>query len=122
MDVTFSINGTDLSAKLTKYSAIYENDYAQVVKTLDGHEHGIGGGFRPVINFMLWPDTDTTAADLYDLLKDRVVSVTFLIYGEVLTRDMRVTSNLENVFGIKSIDGNRYYKGGEIQLRGVLYG
>lgn len=121
MDVTLTINGRDYSAWLSTYTPSLEVTYSKVITTLDNKEHRSPGVYRPTITFSLLPLSDFTASQLYDDLS-AVPDVTFTNPYDstgVTTRQMCVTSNLQAAFGLRSIDGNRYYKSGEITLRAV---
>lgn len=66
------------------------------------------------------PMTEKEATALYDALNTFSVTVIYTDpsrNGVTSTKTMRVTSNIEQTFALKSVDGLRRYKGGEIQLR-----
>lgn len=88
---------------------------------MDGTEHARGYRDRDVITFSLWPFSDETAAADYDALSSAPLSVTYTNphTGATRTTAMRLTSDLSAAFGLRSVDGNRYYKGGKIVLRAV---
>lgn len=119
MDITLKINGTSLSDRVLTYSVTREVTYRSVLMTLDGMEHPYPGAVRPVVSFSLMPGTDDESTEIYGLLKNLIVDVTYTEDGSDVTRKMRVTSNLESVFLLKSTDGKRRYKSGTIQLRGI---
>ena len=118
IDVTFRIGTLDLSGLLSTYDVQYEVEYHQFMTALDGTEHGVPS-YRPVINFSLIPITDSQAAQLYAAIRGLNANVTYtdMFRNEVRTADMRITSNLQATFGLRSVNGNRYYKGGVITLR-----
>lgn len=120
MDVTLTVNGLNLHDQLSTYRVTKEVSYKQVLTALDGTEHAFGGHTRPVVSFSLLPMTDEESTALFRALSNLVFPVTFTdqYSGADLTYQMRVTSNLESVFALRSVDGKRRYKGGEIQLRG----
>lgn len=119
MEVTLKINGLDLSSRLSTYTVAQEISYRKVIKTLDDVEHAYPGEKRPIIRFSLFPGTGEQDAELYDALESLIVTVVFTQMGVEITRKMRLTSNLESVFLLKSVDGKRRYRGGEITLRGM---
>lgn len=119
MDISLIVNGLDLSKKLSTYSVSQEVSYRKVITTLDDVEHPYPGLIRPIVNFSLLPLTDGESADLYHALSPLLFTVKFWnphINAE-MTRQMRLVSNMETVFLLKSVDGKRRYRGGEIQLR-----
>ena len=121
MDITLKINGKDYSQKLSTYTVSKEASFQKTIVTLDNTERSFGGSARTVITFSLFPLTDAQAADLYDGLSKMIFSVEFTdpYLPGISVSQMRLASNIESVFALKSIDGNRYYKGGQIQLRAV---
>ncbi len=118
IDITLQIGELDLSSLLSTYEVQHEVEYQHLMTSLDGTEHG-APRYRPVINFSLMPITDAQAAELYTAIRGMYANVTYTdtFLGNDVTADMRITSNLQAVFGIRSINGNRYYKGGTITLR-----
>lgn len=122
MDVTLTINGQDFSPVLSTYATTYEIDYGKTVKALDGTEYTGNALIRPVIAFSLFPMTDAQAKTYYDALTlptPALCSYTDKATNMDRTIRMRISSNLEYAFGLRSVDGNRYYKGGTITMRGV---
>lgn len=119
MDITLTIDGLDLSERVSTYSVTREVTYNKVVTTLDNVEHPYPGVIRPVVNFSLLPGTDNQDAELYDVLENLMYSVTYTEKGADVTRKMRLVSDLESAFLLKSVDGKRRYKNGTIQLRGL---
>lgn len=121
MDVTLKINDLDISGLLSTYQVTNEITYRRVITTLDDTEHPYPGNIRPIIQFSLFPLTEKQISDIFSALSPLVVDVTYTspYVGIEQSAYMRVESNIDAVFGIKSIDGNRYYKGGTIQLRSL---
>lgn len=121
MNVTLIIAGRDFSSRLSTYTVTKETAFQTLVTTMGGVEHPAGVMSRDIITFSLWPMSGTTAAADYAVLRPRLVSVTFSNphTGETSTKQMRVDTDLEAVFGLLSVDGNNYYKGGEITLRAL---
>lgn len=121
MDITLTINGYDCSPKLGTYKVTPKITYSKVITTLDNVEHFTTGYLRDIIEFTMWPLSDEEVAAFYAALEPLRVSVTYTDpkTGQDKTRDMRVTSGLDYTFGMRSINGKRYYKGGKIQLRQV---
>lgn len=119
MDVTLKIGNLDLHEKLSTYSVQWEVTYQKVITTLDNVEHPFAAPKRAIVTFSLLPMDDTLAGTVYDALAEQTQTVTFTdpYNGADLVRTMRLTSSLDAAFGLKSVNGKRYYKGGEIQLR-----
>lgn len=119
MDITLTIDGIALSSRLSTYSVTQEVTYRKIITTLDETEHPYPGKIRPIINFSLIPGTDEEDTTLYEVLENLIFNVTYTEKGEDVTRQMRLVSNLESVFLLKSVDGKRRYRQGTIQLRGL---
>lgn len=123
MDITLVIdNDLDLSSRLSTFSCRDEISYRKVITTLDDVEHPYPARTRKVISFALFPLTDAENAALWTKLKKLVFSAKFTDpdSGEDITKQMRVVSNVQSAFALRSIDGNRYYKGGTIELRATV--
>lgn len=120
MDITLKIGALDLSPKLSTYKVTWERSYQKVITTLDNVEHPFPCPDRALVDFSLLPLDDDMASSVYSALGS-TLSVTFTDpYTKTdLVRTMRITTNLEATFGLKSINGKRYYKGGEMQLRAL---
>lgn len=121
MDVTFKLNNTDWASKLSTYSTSREVSYRYTITTLDGMEHAYPAAPRPIITFSLYPLTSAEIVALYDILSQLIISVTYTdpASSTDVTRNMRLTSNIDSIFALKSVDGKIRYKGGEITLRAV---
>ena len=119
MDLTLIVNGLNLSSKLSTYSVTEEVTYRKVITTLDDVEHPYPGTKRTTITFSLLPMTDEESTALYNKLGALVFDATYTNQYKSVdeTNRVRLISNLESSFALKSIDGKRRYKGGEIQLR-----
>ena len=119
MDVTLIVNGLDLSSKLSTYSVTEEVTYRKVITTLDDVEHPYPGAKRTTITFSLFPMTDEESTELYNKLGALVFDATYTNQYKSVdeTNRVRLITNLESSFALKSIDGKRRYKGGEIQLK-----
>ena len=124
MDVTLEINGRDFSSRLSTYRVEQEVTYSDVLTTLDGTEHYGKPYKRDLVYFSLFPFDDDTANQDYLVLAASSLSVNYTNpqaeNAEKLYRDMKLYSNLSNVFGLRSVNGKRYYKGGEIALRATM--
>lgn len=120
IDVTLTCNDRDFSSRLSTYKLTKIVETVKSVVTLDGVEH-IVQRTRDQIVFSLIPFSDSTAAGDYNALRSLQFSVTYTDpnVGVLKTRTMRVASNLDAVFRLRSVDGNRYYKGGNITLRAL---
>lgn len=119
MDVTFKIGALDLASKLSTYKVTWEVSYQKVITTLDNVEHPFSAPKRAIVDFSLLPIDDDSASSVYDALAEETQTVIFTdpYSATDITRSMRVTSNLEAEFGLRSVNRKRYYKGGEMQLR-----
>lgn len=121
MEVTLTVNGIDLHKKLSTYAVTEEITYRNVITTLDDVEHPYPGVRKAVISFSLFPLTDDESEELYSALYPLVFNATFTNQhtGQEEQKRVRLTSNVESTFALKSVDGKRRYKGGAIQLREV---
>ena len=124
MDITLVLNNRDFSSRVTKYSVTKELIAQKVVTTLDYVEHVPIKRFRNVIRFTLMPMSDETVADDYTALSAGTFTA---LYSDphsdsLRTQTVHLVTDLDAVFGIKSVDGNRYYKGQEIVLRATQPG
>ena len=124
MDVTLEINGRDFSPRLSTYRVEQEITYPDMITTMDGTEHYGKPYRRDVIYFSLFPFDDDTANHDYMVLVDTSLTVNYTnpqaTDSEKLYKPMKLYSNLSSVFGLRSVNGKRYYKGGEIALRSTL--
>ena len=118
MDVTLEINGRDF------YRVEQEITYPDMITTMDGTEHYGKPHKRDVIYFSLFPFDDDTANQDYLVLADSSLLVNYTNpqagNAEKLYKDMKLYSNLSSAFGLRSVNGKRYYKGGEIALRSTM--
>ncbi len=127
LDVTLTFNAYNFTPLLSTYAVTYGTDFRKVVTALGGTEYFGNATRRPIITFRLRPLTDAETKAVYDALKVMVASCSYTdpaINGSSdasvnRTALFRLTSSLEAAFGLRSVDTNRYYKGGEIVLRGV---
>ena len=124
MDVTLKINGRDFSTRLSTYRVEQEVTYPDMLTTMDGTEHYGKPYKRDVIYFSLFPFDDDTANQDYLVLSDSSLSVNYTNpqadNAEKLYKQMKLYSSLSAVFGLRSANGKRYYKGGEIALRATM--
>lgn len=118
IDITLVCNGVDFSNWLSTYEVRKAIEVVSSITTLDGVEH-VADRTRDLVIFSLVPFNETIATSAYNALMTLQFLVTYTDpnIGTTAAKTMRVTTDLEAVFGIKSIDGNRYYKGGKITLR-----
>lgn len=120
MDITFKLNGVDWSGRLSNYHVTKEIKYSRVVTTLDNVEHSASPATRYVIDFAFIPLTDDEGEALFDALDEWQIMVEFTSHYEGdLVKTMRLTSDLSSAYGMRSINGKRYYKGDALQLRQV---
>ena len=124
MDVMLEINGRDFSSRLSTYRVEQEVTYPDMLTTMDGTEHYGKPYKRDVIYFAILPFDDDTANQDYMVLADTSLTVNYTNPqakdSEKLYKPMKLYSNLSAVFGLRSVNGKRYYKGGEIALRSTL--
>ena len=118
IDVVFQFRGYDFSPLLSAYSVIHEVEVYNTVTTLNGTEH-VAIRIRPTIQFRLRPLSDEETAAVYGALSGAIGEVYYTDpnVDEERYGQMYLTSSLESAFGLRSIDGNRYYKGNTITLR-----
>lgn len=119
IDITFKIGGTNYSALLSTYDVTYVAEYGESFTALDGTEYG-APRFRPIITFSLIPLTEAQSAALYGKLsaaQSVTIQYTDPHQNAVRTASFRVASDLNRVFALKSVDGNRRYTGAQITLR-----
>lgn len=120
MEITFVVNGVDMSGILSTYGISYEMSYRKIIETLDGVLHPYPSKTRPVITFTVIPRTDAENATLFAALSSLIFPVTYTnTMGTDETRNFMLDSNIENLFQLKSVDGNRRYRGSEIVLRAI---
>ena len=124
MDVTLEINGRDFSSRLSTYRVEQEVTYPDMIVTMDGTEHYGKQYKRDVVYFSLFPFDDDTANQDYAVLSDSSLSVNYTNpqsdNAEKLYKEMKLYSSLSAAFGLRSTNGKRYYKGGEIALRATM--
>lgn len=118
IDVTFTFNGFNFAPYLSTYEVKYSLEEADSMVAMDGTEY-VAIRKRPVIEFSLIPLTDAQSAAIYSALSVQTAPVTYTDpnMGRDATAVMRLASDINRVFGLRSVDGNRYYKGGTITLR-----
>ena len=118
IDIVFRINNVDYSHLLSKFNVTIETEYPHTMTAIDGTEYGYAMN-RPTVTFSLIPLTDAQTAEFYANIASMnvICEYTDPYRNRTVSSTMRVMTSLESVFGLKSIDGNRYYKGTEITLR-----
>lgn len=118
IDVTLVIDGVDCSPYLSKYTVSHSIEQREIVTTMDGTEY-TATQIRPVISFSLDPLSDEQSESLYRTLLKGNLEVTYTdpYLGDNQIAIMRVTSEINSVFVIRSTDGKRYYRGDTITLR-----
>lgn len=121
--LTLIINGIDISSRISTYALTRNVSYSRTVTTLDNIEHSSAAIIKPVLSFSLLPMTDAEVSTIYNALVsgNGFVETQYTEPNEnaIIQRTMRLNSDLENIFLLDSINGNRYYSGGTIQLRGL---
>ena len=120
IDVVFKLNSMDYHSKLSTYHVNYETTFQNLFTTMDGTEHGQLWK-RPIVTFTLMPLTDSQVAQLFTELSKPTITVQYTNphANGTSTGVFRIASNLDAVFGLRSVDGNRYYKVSEIILRSL---
>lgn len=118
IDVTFTVNGHDWHELLSTYQVVNLVEVAASVTTLDGTEY-VKQRIRPTIVYSFIPLTEQQASEIYADLSENNIAVSYTNpYANATTFTvMRNTSDLDMAFGLKSVTGDRYYKGGELTLR-----
>ncbi len=118
IDVRFTLDGVDYSSDLSKYAVLHEIEQRTIMTTIDGTEYTTTQ-IRPTIVFSLDPLSDEQSESLYSILSRNNIEVTYTdpYIGDEQFAVMRVTSELNSSFIIRSTNGNRYYKGNSITLR-----
>lgn len=120
MGITLTINNVDFSDRVLTYTVRKEITYGKTYTSVSGKEFVRRKRIRPIVSFTLMPHDDAQALADYNVLKANVLTATFTdpdVSGTVLTKEVRLMTNLEHVFLLDSINGKRYYRGGTIQLR-----
>ena len=118
MTITALINNVDFAPALSTWAVSKEIFFDKVVQSLNGSERAFGKRTRTLVSFSLLPYTEDQCETYYNALLPGIVSARFTDDdGETKTKEMRVTSSLESLFLLDSIDGKRRYKGGKITLR-----
>ena len=118
IDILLNVNNVSFSNKLSTYQVTHEIEYPRILTALDGTEYGTHRR-RPVVLFSFIPLTEAETNTFYEALKQQNLTVQYTDthLNRTAIASMRLTTNLDAVFGIKSITGDRYYKGGTITLR-----
>ena len=118
IDVTFTINGHDWSDKLSTYDVTHNIEYSDSLTALDGTEYA-ASRIRPIITTSFIPLSDDESAELYNDLSLAVVNIVYSNphFNENQNGEFRVMANLSATFGIRSVNGKRYYKGDRITFR-----
>lgn len=118
MTITALINNVDFAPALSTWSVSKEISFDKVVRSLNGSERAFGKRTRTLVAFSLLPYTEDQCETYYNALLPGIVAVRFTDDdGKIKNKEMRVTSSLESLFLLDSIDGKRRYKGGKITLR-----
>lgn len=121
MNITLRIGALDVHEKVSTYNVRRKVSYSKVITTMDDTEHAARSKDRYIVETSFFPMTETESSEYYNSLMGDTVSVTFTdpYSGADTVKPMRVTSDLEAAFALVSVDGNRRYKGGAIQLREI---
>ena len=119
MDITLTVNGMNLSGKLSTYHTSKKVTYTDVLSALDGTEYPFPAATKTEITFSLLPMDDSETAALYSALSTLVFQATYTDQhaGVDRTDKVRVISDIDSAFLLKSVDGKRRYRGSEITLR-----
>lgn len=118
IDVTLTFNSYDFSPLLSTFQVSHKVEVAESVTTMDGEEH-VATRRRAVIEFALLPMSEDTIEEVYEALSviNGEATYTDPLTGEVSIVPVRVASDINSVFALKSVNGKRYYKGSTISLR-----
>ena len=121
MNITLRIGALDAHEKVSTYNVRREVSYSKVITTMDDKEHAARSKDRYIVETSFLPMTEAEASEYYNSLMGDTVSVTFTdpYSGADIVKTMRVTSDLEAAFALVSVDGNRRYKGGTVQVREI---
>jgi protein-tyrosine-phosphatase len=119
MNITLKIGALDMHEKLSTYSVQQEVSYSKIIVTMDDEKHAARSKDRYVVTFSLFPMTEDEATTYCNALRASAIDITFSdpYTKSVVTKTMRVTSNLDAAFALLSVNRKRKYKGGEIQMR-----
>ena len=118
--LTWTVNGLDLSDKISTYLVRKVPDAGEVLKSIGGTEYAFPGETQTEIEVTFFPMTDEEATAAYDAMREGkfIVSYTDPYEGGIIaTRKFRNTGNLEAAFLLKSMDGKRRYSGAPVQVR-----
>lgn len=118
--ITLIVNGLDLSNRLSTYSVAKKVAYTEIVTGLDNTEYPFPGATKTEITFSLLPATDVEDTEFYNAISALVFQASFTDSkqgGSIISKRVRVASDLESTFLLKSVDGLCRYKGGNITLR-----
>lgn len=118
LDVTFTLEDVDYSQYLLSYDVSHKIEQRASMTALDGTEYTVTQ-IRPSIIFSLDPLSDEQSESLYRILSRTNIRVTYTdpYLGDNQFAIMRVTSEINSAFVVRSTDGNRYYRGDKITLR-----
>lgn len=118
IDVTLTFNSYDFSQLLSTFQVSHKVEVAESVTTMDGEEH-VATRRRAVIEFTLIPLDEDTIDDVYAALSiiNGEATYTDPLTGTMRIVPVRVASDINSIFALKSVNGKRYYKGAKITLR-----
>lgn len=121
MDITLKLGALDVHEKVSTYNVRREVSYSKVITTMDDTEHAARSKDRYIVETSFFPMTESESTEYYNALMGDTMSVTFTdpYSGADTAKTMRLTSDLEAAFALVSVDGNRRYKGGAVQLREI---
>ena len=121
MDITLKLGALDVHEKVSTYNVRREVSYSKVITTMDDTEHATRSKDRYIVETSFFPMTEAESTEYYNALTGDTVSVTFTdpYSGADTVKTMRVTSDLDAAFALVSVDGNRRYNGGAVQLREI---
>lgn len=121
MNITLRIGTLDVHEKVSTYKVRREVSYSKVITTMDNTEHAVRSKDRYIVETSFFPMTEAESSEYYNSLMGDTVSVTFTdpYSGADTVKTMRVASDLDAAFALVSVDGNRRYNGGAVQLREI---
>lgn len=118
IDITLRINNIDFSNKLSKYEVQNVVETVDTVTTFDGTEH-TASRERSIIVFSLIPLTESETKMFYQALAMTPAEVIYTnpAIDADLNAVFNVQTSINSAFALRSVTGDRYYKGSTITLR-----
>lgn len=121
--LTLVINGVTFSTRVLTYSLKTEVTYGKVLKAIDGTEYAAGKQSRDVLTVSVFPFNEASRPADYAALTAETLTVDYSDPNTGTVKSsipMRLTTDLDAIFGLENSDGTRWYNGGKFTLRAVL--